>query len=287
MTSQSLSDGVEVEEAVAVASAVALVSTKDTGIVPKRSSFIRRNSIDNLSSLGKEPIEVEHNNSDGKMDHADEDDSKFSSAAAPGSPAAVAPPTKTVARICGSWRSKCGYCRGKRLHVLEVSDAFNKCLISTREQQQQQHTTTGADAGEHGELTSTKQVENTTSSPLASPTSSSSSSSSSSEQQQPQPHIDANHTSKSYGLLFDHLPYEMYETFVNRGWRRSGQDLYRPHTFESCCPAISIRLDVWKFGGGDGNRSSTATATPTTKALPLPLMCNHYPHPRIIIIDLM
>ena len=59
----------------------------------------------------------------------------------------------------------------------------------------------------------------------------------------------------------------MYETFVNRGWRRSGKDLYHPHTFESCCPAISIRLDVWKFGsGGDGTAThhATTTATATT-----------------------
>lgn len=58
----------------------------------------------------------------------------------------------------------------------------------------------------------------------------------------------------------------MYETFVNRGWRRSGKDLYHPHTFESCCPAISIRLDVWKFGdrgrGGGGGANTATNARP-------------------------
>lgn len=58
----------------------------------------------------------------------------------------------------------------------------------------------------------------------------------------------------------------MYETFVNRGWRRSGKDLYHPHTFESCCPAISIRLDVWKFGGG--GRGATANTATNNSAHP-------------------
>jgi hypothetical protein len=39
-------------------------------------------------------------------------------------------------------------------------------------------------------------------------------------------------TSKSYGLLFDYLPYDTYQELINRGWRRSGKHLYRPHNFE-------------------------------------------------------
>lgn len=59
--------------------------------------------------------------------------------------------------------------------------------------------------------------------------------------------IDETKTSKSYGLLFSDLSYSTYEDLINRGWRRSGKHLYRPHSFESCCPSISIRLDVLKF----------------------------------------
>ena len=59
--------------------------------------------------------------------------------------------------------------------------------------------------------------------------------------------VDEESTSKSYGLLFDYLPYETYQKLIDRGWRRSGKHLYRPHNFESCCPAISIRLDTTIF----------------------------------------
>ena len=59
--------------------------------------------------------------------------------------------------------------------------------------------------------------------------------------------IDSTKTSKSYGLLFDSIPYDTYEDLINRGWRRSGKHLYRPHNFESCCPALSIRLESSKF----------------------------------------
>lgn len=45
---------------------------------------------------------------------------------------------------------------------------------------------------------------------------------------------------------------ERYGVKVNRGWRRSGKHLYLPHNFESCCPAITIRLDVLKFAAAAG-----------------------------------
>jgi arginine-tRNA-protein transferase len=38
-----------------------------------------------------------------------------------------------------------------------------------------------------------------------------------------------------------------YEDFLHQGWRRSGRALYRPDNWVSCCPALTIRLDVAKF----------------------------------------
>ena len=70
--------------------------------------------------------------------------------------------------------------------------------------------------------------------------------------------VDDESTSKSYGLLFDYLPYDTYQNLIDRGWRRSGKHLYRPHNFESCCPAISIRLDTTKFASrANTNKNET------------------------------
>ncbi|KAL7544907.1 hypothetical protein ACHAWF_008277 [Thalassiosira exigua] len=118
---------------------------------------------------------------------------------------------RSVARICGSSRSKCGYCGGKRLHVLSVQDEYNEAAYGVAPN--------GLDQNE------TK--------------------------------IDETNTSKSYGLLFDCIPYDTYEVLINRGWRRSGKHLYRPHNFESCCPAISIRLDVSEFASHCNASAST------------------------------
>lgn len=117
-------------------------------------------------------------------------------------------PVKSVARLCGPSRSKCGYCSGKRLHVLGVKDAYNENIIGDATNEQKDESA--------GKMKKTETIDETK-------------------------------TSKSYGLLFEDLSHGTYEDLINRGWRRSGKHLYRPHTFESCCPAISIRLDVLKF----------------------------------------
>ncbi|KAL7537616.1 hypothetical protein ACHAXR_007964 [Thalassiosira sp. AJA248-18] len=121
------------------------------------------------------------------------------------------PIEKSIARLCGPSRSKCGYCSGTRLHVLGVQDEFNRIIIGDATKKDH--------SGEAEPAEAEKKLEQ----------------------------IDETKTSKSYGLLFDRLPYGTYEDLINRGWRRSGKHLYRPHNFESCCPAISIRLDVIKF----------------------------------------
>ena len=68
--------------------------------------------------------------------------------------------------------------------------------------------------------------------------------------------VDEESTAKSYGLLFDYLPFDTYQELIDRGWRRSGKHLYRPHNFESCCPAISIRLDTTKFASLYSSKSN-------------------------------
>lgn len=127
-------------------------------------------------------------------------------------PAHVAPaPSLSLARVCGPSRSKCGYCGGKRMNVLELDDGHNIVLQIPKDNN-------GASTN-NGSLQNVKSIDK----------------------------IDATKTSKSYGLLFDSLPYDTYEDLINHGWRRSGKHLYRPHNFESCCPALSIRLESSKF----------------------------------------
>ena len=119
---------------------------------------------------------------------------------------------KSVARLCGTSRQRCGYCGGKRAHVLKVEDAYNKQIIPDDD-----------------------------TNPIAEDGTNSASSNSETEI------VDGTCSSKSFGLEFDQISYNTYEKLINRGWRRSGSHLYRPRNFESCCPAISIRLDTNKF----------------------------------------
>ncbi|KAL7472626.1 hypothetical protein ACHAXS_012988 [Conticribra weissflogii] len=139
------------------------------------------------------------------------------------------PPIKSVARLCGTSRSRCGYCAGKRLHVLEEFDDYNTALqvkatknskLKLDSRREKPRGKTGNPEVDNGEDEDDDEEEE---------------------------EIDENNTSKSYGLLFDSLPFDTYLEFINRGWRRSGKHLYHPHNFESCCPAISIRLDVSRF----------------------------------------
>ena len=120
-------------------------------------------------------------------------------------------------RLCGPSRSKCGYCDGTRRHVLEVDDGHNK-VLKLREKCDYKAS-----------------IGNNTCTDV----------------------IDEENTSKSYGLIFDYLPYDIYQQLIDRGWRRSGRHLYRPHNFESCCPAISIRLDTTKFASYKSTSNDT------------------------------
>lgn len=54
-------------------------------------------------------------------------------------------------------------------------------------------------------------------------------------------------SSRAYAMLCNELEPELYERLLRRGWRRSGVALYKPDNWESCCPAISIRMPVDRF----------------------------------------
>lgn len=56
-------------------------------------------------------------------------------------------------------------------------------------------------------------------------------------------------SSKSYGLWAHNLTPESYQSMLDRGWRRSGQYIYRPDCGKNgtCCAQLAIRLDVKSF----------------------------------------
>jgi len=123
---------------------------------------------------------------------------------------------KSIARLCGTSRQRCGYCCGKRAHVLKVEDAYNKQIISDDD------TKPIVDY-------SNKDTDST---------------SSNSETER----VDETCSSKSYGLEFDQISYNTYEKLINRGWRRSGSHLYRPHNFESRTLFFSTAESVLQQG---------------------------------------
>lgn len=170
----------------------------------RRTTFTRRSSVSNDASFcPSSPASTATGTAVAGHQLDAVDDSK---------PAHVAPaPSLSLARVCGPSRSKCGYCGGKRINVLEMDDGHNTVLQIPKEND-------GASTN-NGSTQNARSIDR----------------------------IDATKTSKSYGLLFDSLPYDTYEDLINQGWRRSGKHLYRPHNFESCCPALSIRLESSKF----------------------------------------
>ncbi|CEL59620.1 arginine-tRNA-protein transferase [Rhizoctonia solani AG-1 IB] len=48
----------------------------------------------------------------------------------------------------------------------------------------------------------------------------------------------------------------VYKRLLDRGWRRSGDYLYKPNLKESCCPQYTIKLDVLKFKLSKGQRKA-------------------------------
>lgn len=60
--------------------------------------------------------------------------------------------------------------------------------------------------------------------------------------------------SKAYTVVAWNLEPRIYEELVHRGWRRSGVALYKPDNWNSCCPALTIRLPVKKFTLSRGQR---------------------------------
>ncbi|TKY88406.1 hypothetical protein EX895_002758 [Sporisorium graminicola] len=54
-------------------------------------------------------------------------------------------------------------------------------------------------------------------------------------------------SSKSYGIWAHRLSPYHYQDLIDRGWRRSGDYVYKPDLLRTCCAQIPIRLDAREF----------------------------------------
>ena len=61
-------------------------------------------------------------------------------------------------------------------------------------------------------------------------------------------------TSKSHGMHAHVCSVEDYQSLLDRGWRRSGCWMYRPHLNDTCCPPFTIRLDACAFAPSKSQR---------------------------------
>jgi hypothetical protein len=172
-----------------------IVPTKQEG-APLKSCFKRRNSMTAESTTDDEG---HMSSSELPTDQPVNEHTKPSEHKQP--PEIIDPSASGITtRICGPSRSKCGYCSGSRLHVLQVDDGHNiVCPLKDKSKPY---------------IWSNPDLEN----------------------------VDEESSSKSYGLLFDYLPYDTYQELIDRGWRRSGKHLYRPHNFERWdkCPFYCV-----------------------------------------------
>ena len=47
-----------------------------------------------------------------------------------------------------------------------------------------------------------------------------------------------------------------YQELIDRGWRRSGKYIYKPDTFKTCCPQLTIRCDVENYHFSKSHKSA-------------------------------
>ena len=127
-------------------------------------------------------------------------------------------------RICGRSAIACGYCKGSRNWVFEVDNPNPAEVASEALVRPEASFAGGAEERPNHFPHAKREVP------------------------------DPDNASRSYGLVFSTLSPASYQKLLNLGWRRSGDHLYKPDNWRSCCPALSIRLDTRKHEIGKGQR---------------------------------
>lgn len=157
--------------------------------------------------------------------------------------------TPNVARICGRSASSCGYCRGSRTWVLSVKEEGQ----------------TNNDGEQDTSATSMKRVEEVSDKTEEQDSNGSNKSATLQDDDSNGLHMetDSNNDSNdepnetasvAYGLIFASLSPTCYQQLIDTAWRRSGNHLYKPDNFNSCCPALSIRLNVQRYRASKSQR---------------------------------
>ena len=127
-----------------------------------------------------------------------------------------------ISLLASPSRDQCGYCHGSRYRILSHSnppkdykDESEPPLYTTRMAPQKQSTD---EDGNH---------------PIAASNDNDG--------------VDEKTSSKSYYFNAHSLCAMDYGTLLDRNWRRSGELMYRPWNYESCCPLLPIRLKAEDF----------------------------------------
>lgn len=61
-------------------------------------------------------------------------------------------------------------------------------------------------------------------------------------------------SAKSYGIWAHRLSPYHYQSLIDRGWRRSGQYIYKPDLLRSCCAQMPIRLEARNYKPSKSHR---------------------------------
>lgn len=114
-------------------------------------------------------------------------------------------------------RSECGYCKGRRVHVLtQKNPKQDEEPEESSESHHEEEEIQRQYSGNNVEIFRAEELSESTS-------------------------------SSSYACNFDSISPMSYQLLIERGFRRSGKLLYKPRNYSSCCPCIPIRLDVKRF----------------------------------------
>ena len=184
-----------------------------------------------------------------------------------------------VAQICGRSATSCGYCRGSRTWVLSVKEGEEETVPNANAAGAQKSfdkdDTGNAPEGAHsgdGEASNMGSVPAPTDQGMDGDGGDDSDSGDCDQQIMVDADADipkdgsktreatdsssslASTASKSYGLIFPSLYPNCYQQLLDTGWRRSGNHLYRPDNLASCCPALSIRLNVQRYRASKSQR---------------------------------
>lgn len=162
-----------------------------------------------------------------------------------------------VITLCGCTRSKCGYCKGSRTDILGIPNPDEHDVASS--------STLFHDDVEESEASKTAVRTGKSKTPccpmIIHVNNTNNDNDSNDSIHDDDVNFDDNNekvtpstSSKAYSMIASNIHPSDYQKLLNSGWRRSGDLLYLPKNWESCCPSHPIRLDVNRFRIGKSHK---------------------------------